>query len=102
MRGAGIAFLSSCEGGAADPDLPDETLDLAGALLIAGYRQVISAAWAVMDETAPEVVRHVYGHEKPAAGAAEPWGAQALHTAVRAVRDRLPPVEWAGYRYSGV
>jgi CHAT domain-containing protein len=99
LRDADVAFLSSCEGGAADPDLPDETLDLAGALLIAGYRQVIAVAWAVTDETAPEVVRHIYGH---GASSAEPWVAKALHTAVRAVRDRLPPVEWAGYRYSGV
>ncbi|MFI8194490.1 CHAT domain-containing protein [Streptomyces sp. NPDC085946] len=102
LQGTDVAFLSSCEGGASDPDLPDETLDLAGALLIAGYRQVIAAAWAVTDETAPQVVQHIYSHGTPAAGTGEPWVAEALHTAVRAVRDRLPPVEWAGYRYSGV
>lgn len=102
LRDADVAFLSSCEGGASDPDLPDETLDLAGALLIAGYRQVIAAAWAVTDGTAPEVVRHIYGFGTPTASAGEPWVAAALHAAVRAVRDRLPPLEWAGYRYSGV
>lgn len=77
------------------------SLDLAGALLIAGYRQVVAAAWAVTDESASEVVRLVYGRATSAT-AAEPWVADALHGAVRAVRDRLPPVQWAGYRYSGV
>jgi len=99
LRDADVAFLSSREGGAPNPGLPDETLDLAGALLISGYRQVIAVAWAVTDETAPEVVRHVYGH---GASSAEPWGAEAPHAAVRALRDRLAPVEWAGCRYIGV
>ncbi|SHN38541.1 CHAT domain-containing protein [Cryptosporangium aurantiacum] len=97
---AEFAYLSSCDGAAIDPDVPDEALDLSGALVIAGYRQVVAADWSIGDEAAPELASSFYAALD---GDPSRSAAHALHRVVRAERNSAVPLtRWAAYRHTGV
>jgi hypothetical protein len=99
---AELAFLSSCEGGAVDPAIPDEPLHIAGAMLMAGYRHVIAAAWVVGDETASELSERVYAPLLSASGLDTGEVARSLQQAIMAVRAGSGPESWAAHLHSGV
>lgn len=89
-----FAFLSSCESGLTAPRLPDEALQLAAALQVAGYRQVVATLWSIGDPSVPEMVERFYalGSDR---------GAEALHEIVRSLREIRQPSVWAGYFHCG-
>jgi hypothetical protein len=97
---AELAYLSACETFSGGADLPDESITLATAVQLAGYRHVIGAQWPVADGVAPEMARRVY------AGIRENGPADtalAVHDAVRALRRDWPdsPAAWAPYVHVG-
>jgi CHAT domain-containing protein len=97
---AELAYLSACETFSGGTDLPDESITLATAVQLAGYRHVIGAQWPVADGVAPEMARRVY------AGIRENGPADtalAVHDAVRALRRDWPdsPAAWAPYVHVG-
>ncbi|KDR74355.1 hypothetical protein GALMADRAFT_250222 [Galerina marginata CBS 339.88] len=55
-----LAYLSACESAANDVDVPDESLNLAAAMLFAGFRSVIGTMWTMNDNDGPEVARSIY------------------------------------------
>ncbi|WP_432837771.1 CHAT domain-containing protein [Dactylosporangium sp. CA-092794] len=101
LTGAQFAYVSSCDGAAAGPSLPDEPLHLALALQLSGFRHVVAASRPVGDRSAADIAAAFYrgltaGERFEPAGAAE-----ALHDAVRALRRTHPPAVWAPYLHAG-
>ncbi|MFT7840471.1 CHAT domain-containing protein [Saccharothrix sp. BKS2] len=116
---AQLAYLSACRTAVGGTTLPDESIHLAAALQLAGYRHVIATLWTVADRTAVEVATAVYSallgdagpHGAGAGAGAGPRAADldltdtahVLHRTVRALRDAAPrdPTRWAPYVHSG-
>jgi CHAT domain-containing protein len=93
-----LAFLSACTtafGGAA---LLDESIHMASAFQVAGYRHAIGTLWPVADVIAPAFAQLV--HNGLEAGS-EP--SAALHEATRKMRDLYPnrPDLWAAHIHFG-
>jgi len=97
LPGAEIAYLSACETNTGPADLADESLHVAGAFQMAGFRHVIGTLWPVRDRVAHTVAEHFYG-----ALLASPPPARALHTAVREIRGAFPAALWAAFVHVGV
>jgi tetratricopeptide (TPR) repeat protein len=104
---ADLAFLSACATATGAPQLADESIHLAGALNLAGFRHVISTMWPVGDEVAAALAVDFY-QRSTKDGACPPRTdgaaiAEALHHAIRALRRRraLFPGQWAGHIHTG-
>jgi tetratricopeptide (TPR) repeat protein len=99
IRGAYLAYLSSCANAMTGFRLLDESVHVAAAFQLAGFRHVIGTLWRVGDDDAWYVARHVYPellrhHDDPAVG---------LHVALTALRREFPanPALWAAYVHIG-
>ncbi|MFJ8162344.1 CHAT domain-containing protein [Streptomyces sp. NPDC096136] len=105
LRNAQLAYLSACHTAAIDAaDLLDEAIHLTSAFQLAGFPHVVGTLWAIDDATAVDVADAFYRHIRADTGALDTGrAALALHTAVRALRDRLPrtPSLWAAYLHAG-
>ncbi|MEU9448818.1 CHAT domain-containing protein [Streptomyces sp. NPDC048277] len=104
LRTADLAYLSSCESALGDQNLPDEALSLAGALQIAGFRQVVASLWSVLDAGAPEITGGFFARRPVSSAGAAAGGedsATALHAVLRTVRQNDSPLLWAGYCHTG-
>ncbi|WP_326702439.1 CHAT domain-containing protein [Streptomyces cyaneofuscatus] len=104
LRNADLAYLSSCESALGDPTLPDEALSLAGALQIAGFRQVVANLWSVLDMGAPEITGGFFARRpaiSPTAAQGDESPATALHAVLRSARLTNSPLMWAGYCHTG-
>lgn len=102
LHHAELAYLSACTTARTGPALADEALHLAGGLQLAGFRHVVATLWWVDDTVAARIARRTYrelGAPDPDADRA----ARAVHTAVRAARERYPttPSLWAGHVHVG-
>jgi len=93
-----LVFLSACKTAIGEP-LPDESVNLASAFLLTGYRNVLGSLWPILDNVAPLIADAFYtaltsGTDSPA---------RALHLALRAMRDRYPdrPLIWASTIHVG-
>ncbi|KAH6604049.1 von Willebrand factor A domain-containing protein [Trichoderma cornu-damae] len=83
-----LAYLSAC--GTSEirsESSTDESLHLANACQLAGFRHVIGTIWSVADEICVEMARLVYGylHNKGLNDEVVSWG---LHHAARKLRDQ--------------
>jgi CHAT domain-containing protein len=87
--------MSACETARTGTTLADETVHLASALHVAGYRHVIGTLCPVAGRPALHAARDVY-HDLAAEGGPEHLAASA-NTSTRRLRGRdLPhPFEWA-------
>jgi tetratricopeptide (TPR) repeat protein len=103
LPAAELAFLSACQTAVGGVRVPDETIHLAAALQLAGYRHVIATAWAISDGEAPEIARATY-RELASTGSLDAGRAAiAIHRAAQALRARHPgrPDLWAPYLHAG-
>jgi len=103
LDGAELAFLSACETAVGGSRLPDEAIHLTGALQLAGFTHVIGTMWRVDDNYAVEMAERVYRF-LASHGAEDGLAvAQALHHAVRALREETPesPTAWAAHIHAG-
>ncbi|KAF5579849.1 hypothetical protein FPCIR_10914 [Fusarium pseudocircinatum] len=88
-----LAYLSACETKASDKvQLLDESLDLASAFQLAGFRHVVGTLWAVSDQRCVDVAKEFYQVIQK-----EGWTdtsiSRGLHFAIRNVRDKqISPV----------
>ena len=95
---AELAYLSACSTARGDRRLVNESIHIASAFQIAGYRDVIATLWTVLDETSTDIAdgfyRALLAEEKPA---------KALHLAVRRMREEYPNFSsvWAAYIHVG-
>ncbi|MFI2207249.1 CHAT domain-containing protein [Streptomyces sp. NPDC020192] len=100
LPAAELVYLSGCETARGAAQLADESLHLASALHLAGYRDAVGTLWSVRDSKAAQITEDFYkgllaapGHD-PAA---------ALDAAVREARRREParPDVWAAHLHIG-
>jgi len=103
-----FAYLSACDTSRGGTGIPDETITLATALQIAGYRHVIATLWQISGLTATAVVQRVYDRivteDDGSVEMDSAKAAAALREAVRAIRDEspeLPAVYWAAHIHTG-
>lgn len=99
-RDAELVYLSACRTATTGARLADEAVNVAAALCVSGFRNVIGTMWAVNDATAAVVARgfHQRLHDLGTARTAE-----AVVDAVAEIRDRHPaePLLWAGFIHLG-
>jgi CHAT domain-containing protein len=97
---ARLAYLSACRTAVTDTGaLFDEAIHLTAAFQLAGFRHVVGTLWQIVDDTAVTLADDFYAGLGPDHDRA----AYALHTAVRALRDRMPrtPSLWAAHVHAG-
>jgi tetratricopeptide (TPR) repeat protein len=96
-----LAYLSACSTGHHGGRYADETLDLASAFHLVGFRHVIATLWPLGDRVAGEAARSFYERLPDTAGADSAAG--ALHQVTCALRDAEPtrPDLWATLIHSG-
>jgi tetratricopeptide (TPR) repeat protein len=102
LRHADLAFLSACETAAGSPKLPDESIHLAAAIQLLGFRHVIATLWTIQDAPGARIAASVYG--RIARGGGSDAAAAALHQAVEELRESWPadPLRWAAYIHLGL
>ncbi|NUT54310.1 MAG: CHAT domain-containing protein [Saccharothrix sp.] len=97
---ADLAFLSACSTARTTPTLVDESIHLASAFQLAGYRHVVAALWPINDRFAVRFTRDFYTaiHTADVDSAA-----LAVHHATRRLRDRVPGHAriWAAHVHLG-
>ncbi|MFF5488286.1 CHAT domain-containing protein [Streptomyces virginiae] len=109
---AGLAYLSACRTAfTGATDLIDESIHLASAFQVAGFRHVVGTLWEVDDAIAARIAEAFYSALQTASGLSTNNAAQALHHAVRRVRDGAyltgpndltqVPSLWAAYVHAG-
>ena len=98
-----FAFVDACQTAVPVLTLPDEMISPAAALHYGGYRQVIGTLWTVTDAAAWRVARDVYPRLIDGEQFRPRQAAEALHHAVRTLRDELPgqPSIWAHFTHMG-
>ncbi|MFE6049970.1 CHAT domain-containing protein [Kitasatospora sp. NPDC056446] len=102
---AGLAYLSVCATSGTSSRLADESIHIASAFHLAGFRHVIGTLWSVDDRTSAQLAADFYA-SLTRNGTTEPrleLSARALHDAVRRLRTRYPltPTLWAAYTHTG-
>lgn len=102
LTDAELAYLSACRTAGGSMDLADEAINLAAALQLAGYRNVIGTLWSVSDQHAAAVANSVYRAITPTGGTAGDYAA-ALASATAELRARHPdrPDIWAPFVHLG-
>ncbi|MFF2210878.1 CHAT domain-containing protein [Streptomyces antibioticus] len=93
-----LAYLSTCDAARPGAEIPDESVHIAGAFLIAGYPDVVGTLWPMPDATGRRLARHF--HRRLAEGD-DP--ARALHRTTIRARRNAPglPVGWANLVHIG-
>ncbi|KAJ7851751.1 CHAT domain-containing protein [Mycena leptocephala] len=106
LPNADLAFLSACQTATGSQQLQDESVHLAAGMLLAGYRGVIGTMWSIMDHDAPQVAGDVYAHLLEASPPDPMRAAEALHLAVRKLREQLGAkksfLHWVPFIHFGV
>ena len=103
LRGATVV-LSGCDTGRAVVGAGDETWGLVRAFLAAGARRLAMSLWPVHDESAVELMSHVYGPEGLGSGRSELAGsmAGAFRRASDRIRETRPhAAAWAAFMQVG-
>jgi len=111
LRETDLAYLAACQTANGDLRLLDESLHLAAALQLVGYRHVMATLWSVSDAAAPAMADVTYahllhpdpGHPRPTDGPQAARAPYALHHAVTCLRQAYPdePLLWAPYIHLG-
>jgi len=94
-----LAFLYTCQTAKGDEKLSDEAVHLAGEMLAAGYRGVVTTMWSMSDRAAPQVADDFYSHLfKPSSHPDPAQAAYALHYAVESFVRRMKHCFSLGFR----
>ena len=101
-----LAFLSACETASVAGLLPEESIHLASAMQLVGYRHVVGTLWAIRDAPAPTVADLVYDALRTRGGSSRmdpDRSAYAVREAVLQLRAQYPdqPLIWAPYVHLG-
>ena len=108
LTNASFAYLSACDTYRGGTDIPDESITLASALQLAGYRHVIATMWQISGLTASDIARRVYDQivkdDNRTTVIDVNAVAAALRAAINALREEspeIPPMYWAAYIHTG-
>jgi tetratricopeptide (TPR) repeat protein len=99
-----FAYLSACATALTGNALPDESIHLAAAFQIAGYRHVVATLWPIDDADAVMVTQTVYEHlTADGSDNRADKAAAALHNATRILRSfhTQEPSRWAAHTHTG-
>ncbi|KAJ7848420.1 CHAT domain-containing protein, partial [Mycena leptocephala] len=106
-----LAFLSACETGKGDKNVPDEAMHLAATLLFAGFRGVVATMWTMNDLDGPKIADAFYEHlfidcdpnSNPPVLPDLTQAAKALHVAVTKLRQEpgIPFRRWVPFVHYG-
>lgn len=99
-----LAYLSACDTLRTSPELADEAVHIVSAFQMAGFPHVVGSLWHVDDAIGAEVALSVYEALHTGDGTLDvARAAEALHRAVRALRDTYPqtPSLWACQVHAG-
>ncbi|MEU9847061.1 CHAT domain-containing protein [Streptomyces sp. NPDC047985] len=99
-----LAYLSACDTLRTSPELADEAVHIVSAFQMAGFPHVVGSLWHVDDAIGAEVALSVYEALDTGDGTLDvARTAEALHRAVRTVRDTYPqtPSLWACQVHAG-
>lgn len=101
--GGELALLGACQTATGGLRQPDESLHLTAAVHVGGFRHVVGGLWNLYDGPSAELSRAFYAGLADGGSLDSSRAAVALHTAVRALRDRHPgrPTIWAPYVHFG-
>jgi CHAT domain-containing protein len=111
-----LAYLSSCDAAVSRAvGLVDESINLAGACLLAGFPAVIGTMWYISDKHSADVAKNFYQRLMEGGNGIDVTKAsEALHWAVRKLRDETrrvqgfsrsqpaDPLRWGGYIHMGL
>ncbi|MBB5866789.1 tetratricopeptide (TPR) repeat protein [Allocatelliglobosispora scoriae] len=98
LDGAYLAYLSACTTAFSGATLIDESISIASAFHLAGFRHVVATMWPILDSLAPRVTDRLYhgilAGDDPAL---------ALHHALREAQQDYPdhPHLWSSYVHIG-
>ncbi len=100
LPSAELVYLSGCDTARGAAALADESLHLAAALHLAGYRDAVGTLWRIRDDLAARITEHFYKGLR-ATPPHDP--AAALDAAVREARQYAPdrPDLWAAHLHIG-
>jgi tetratricopeptide (TPR) repeat protein len=105
LEHARLAYLSACSTTLTrTPRLLDESIHLTAAFQLAGFPHVIGTLWEINDRYAADITDTFYTHLTDSkANIDTDRAAYALHSTIRALRDRLPitPSIWAAHLHAG-
>ena len=98
-----LAFLSASSTAVGSARNLDEAIHLAAAMQFLGYRHVIATMWDIQDRPAADVADTVYAMLTQDGGPDAARAAEALHHAIRSLREAQPsnPMLWAPYIHLG-
>lgn len=83
-----LAYLSACHTSTmCNFHLLDESINLSTALQLSGYSSVIGSLWKAMDSHAPDITRNIYMTMLKGGIFDSKRSAEALHHAVRNLRN---------------
>jgi tetratricopeptide (TPR) repeat protein len=101
LANAELAYLSACSTAHRSHDHADESINLASAFHLAGFRHVIASLWPLQDDVAADASRRFYRAIPHGPSAAD--AALALHQVTHVLRDKHPdrPDLWAALIHSG-
>lgn len=101
LHEAELAYLSACSTGHVGRRHADESIHLASAFQLAGFRHVVASLWPLDDRVAADAADHFY-RLMPNTPAADDT-AIALHRVIRHLRAEHPgrPHLWASLVHSG-
>ncbi|MDB5113108.1 MAG: hypothetical protein JWL78_178, partial [Chloroflexi bacterium] len=101
LANAELAYLSACSTAHRSRDHADESVNLASAFHLAGFRHVIASLWPLQDDIAADASRRFYRAIPHGPSAAD--APLALHRVTHGLRDQHPdrPDLWAGLIHSG-
>jgi CHAT domain-containing protein len=105
LPNADFTFLSACQTAKGDKSRPEEAIHLAAGMLLAGYRSVVATMWSIRDDVAPFLANEVYARLLEDGKPSSAKAAQALHTAVRGLRERpggCSFASWVPFIHMGV
>lgn len=110
-----FGFLSACHTASTrNLELLDESINLSSAMQLAGYPSVVGTLWQVNDEQMAELSQKVYRRMWDGTKLDTRRSAEALHFAMRSLRDEMrnisgfprrfapDPLVWAPYVHIGV
>ncbi|MCG5217993.1 CHAT domain-containing protein [Streptosporangium sp. KLBMP 9127] len=103
IRHGQFAMLSACGTAQGAVTLADESIHLAGAFQLAGYRHVIGTMWPIADDVAGMIATEVYATLHASPFPRTDASATALHTAVQHARRLWPhtPSMWTSWLHVG-
>jgi CHAT domain-containing protein/tetratricopeptide (TPR) repeat protein len=99
-----LAYLSACDTLRTSPELADEAVHIVSAFQMAGFPHVVGSLWHVDDAIGADVALTVYDSLRTPDGTLDVTRtAEALHHAVRTLRDTYPrtPTLWACQVHAG-